>query len=301
MILLVDTNPRLEQRLKGESFPKGARARATEKQTTPAGYGAHMARLARSINEDARLMAFLGGDAGERYKKLMEAEGIPVAAKAIRDETVERLILEEKNRKTTIETKAPRLTREDMVDFYDRFLNEAAAADAVVLAESSDADGADEMKLALVRYARRLSKPVIILASEGDDAEEVKEAKPFGLVVDRDVLAAKLNKPIHFLGEIVSALDALYGGEIPLILVMGSERGSILCARGSYYFAKNEEKGGTFDTHYAAAALAAGIVRKYDAPTVLKLAHGAASTEGDADFADLKGRMNKIDVQQMEV
>ena len=64
---------------------------------------------------------------------------------------------------------------------------------------------------------------------------------------------------------------------------------------------KNEEKGGAFDAHYAAAALAAGIVRKYDAPTVLKLAHGAASTEGDADFADLKGRMNKIDIQQMEV
>lgn len=301
MILLVDTNPILEQRFKGDSFPKGARARATEKQTTPAGYGTHMARLAGSMNEDVRLMTFLGGDVGERYKKLMEAEGIPVAAKAIRDETKERLILEEKNRKTIIETKNPRLTREDMVDFYDRFLYESAAADAVVLAESTEDDEADEMKLPLVRYARKQSKPVIILAKEADDAEEVKEAKPFGLVVDRDVLAKKINKPIHFLGEIVSALDMLFGGEIPLILVTGSERGSILCARGSYYFAKNEEKGGTFDAHYAAVALAAGIVRKYDAPTVLKLAHGAASTEGEADFADLKARMNKIDIEQMEV
>lgn len=301
MILLVDTNPILEQRFKGDSFPKGARARATEKQTTPAGYGTHMARLAGSMNEDVRLMTFLGGDVGERYKKLMEAEGIPVAAKAIRDETKERLILEEKNRKTIIETKNPRLTREDMVDFYDRFLYESAAADAVVLAESTEHDEADEMKLPLVRYARRQSKPVIILAKEADDAEEIKEAKPFGLVVDRDVLAKKINKPIHFLGEIVSALDRLYGGEIPLILVTGSERGSILCARGSYYFAKNEEKGGAFDAHYAAVALAAGIVRKYDAPTVLKLAHGAASTEGEADFADLKARMNKIDIEQMEV
>lgn len=301
MILLVDTNPILEQCFKGDSFPKGARARATEKQTTPAGYGTHMARLAGSMNEDVRLMTFLGGDVGERYKKRMEAEGIPVAAKAIRDETKERLILEERNRKTIIETKNPRLTREDMVDFYDRFLYEAAAADAVVLAESSEHDEADEMKLPLVRYARRQSKPIIILAKEADDAEEVKEAKPFGLVVDRDILAKKINKPLHFLGEIVSALDMLYGGEIPLILVTGGERGSILCARGSYYFAKNEEKGGAFDAHYAAVALAAGIVRKYDAPTVLKLAHGAASTEGEADFADLKARMNQIDVQQMEV
>lgn len=301
MILLVDTNPVLEQRLKGDSFPKGARARATEKQTTPAGYGAHMAQFAGSINEDSRLMAFFGGDVGERYKKFIEAEGIHIVAKTIRDETKERLILEEKNRKTIIETKDPRLTREDMVDFYDRFLNEAASVDAVVIAESRDADEADEMKLPLVRYARRQSKPVIILAKEADDVEEMKEAKPFGLVVDRDVLAKKMNKPIHFLGEIVSALDVLYGGEIPLILVTGSERGSILCARGSYYFAKNEEKSGAFDAHYAAVALAVGIVRKYDAPTMLKLAHGAASTEGDADFADLKGRMNKIDVQQMEV
>ena len=301
MILLVDTNPILEQCFKGDSFPKGARARATEKQTTPAGYGTHMARLAGSMNEDVRLMTFLGGDVGERYKKRMEAEGIPVAAKAIRDETKERLILEERNRKTIIETKNPRLTREDMVDFYDRFLYEAAAADAVVLAESSEHDEADEMKLPLVRYARRQSKPIIILAKEADDAEEVKEAKPFGLVVDRDILAKKINKPLHFLGEIVSALDMLYGGEIPLILVTGGERGSILCARGSYYFAKNEEKGGAFDAHYAAVALAAGIVRKYDAPTVLKLAHGAASTEGEADFADLKARMNQIYVQQMEV
>lgn len=81
MILLVDTNPILEERLKGESFPKGALSRASEKQTTPAGYGTHMARFARSINESVRLMTFLGGDAGERYKKLMEAEGNQVVAK----------------------------------------------------------------------------------------------------------------------------------------------------------------------------------------------------------------------------
>lgn len=301
MILLVDTNPILEERLKGESFPKGALSRASEKQTTPAGYGTHMARLARSINESVRLMTFLGGDAGERYKKLMEAEGTQVVAKNLRDETREHVILEEKNKKTTIETAEPRRTREDMVDFYDLFLREAEKSDAVVLCESTGTGDADGMKFPLVRYARKLSKPVIILASEADDEETVKEAKPFGLVVNRHVLAAKINKPIHFLGEIVSALDTLYGGEIPLILVTGSERGSILRARGSYYFAKNEDKKGSFDTHYAALALAAGIVRKYDAPTVLKLAHGAATTEGEADFADLKGRMNQIDVQRMEV
>ena len=301
MILLIDTNPILETRLKGDSFPKGATSSVREKQIAPAGYGAHMARLAQNINESAKLMTFLGDNAGERYEKLMGLSGTDVVVKAIRDETMERLILEEKNRTSTIETPEPRLTREDMVDFYDRFLNEAAASDVVVLAKGNRKDESEAMKLPLVRYARKQSKPVIMLAESGDDPEETREARPFGIVVERDVLGEMLDKPMNFLGDIVQGLDKLYGGDIPLILVTGSERGSILCARGSYYFAKNEEKDVDFDPHAAAVALAAGIVRKYDATMLLKLAQAAAVTEPDTDFGILKGLMNKIDVQQMEV
>ena len=191
MILLIDTNPILETRLKGDSFPKGATSSVREKQIAPAGYGAHMAHLAQNINESAKLLTFLGGNAGERYEKLMSLSGTDVVVKTIRDETKERLILEEKNRTSTIETPEPRLTREDMVDFYDLFLREAEKSDAVVLCESTGTGEADGMKLPLVRYARKLSKPVIILASEADDEEAVKEAKPFGLVVNRHVLAEK--------------------------------------------------------------------------------------------------------------
>lgn len=301
MILLIDTNPILETRLKGDSFPKGVTSFVREKQIAPVGYGAHMARLAQNINESAKLMTFLGGNAGERYEKLMSLSGTDVVVKAIRDETMERLILEEKNRTTIIETPKPRLTREDMVDFYDRFLNEADASDVVVLAKGNRRDESEAMKLPLVRYARKQSKPVIMLAESGDDPEETREARPFGIVVERDVLGELLDKPMNFLGDIVQGLDKLYGGDIPLILVTGSERGSILYARGSYYFAKNEEKGVDFDPHAAAVALAAGIVRKYDATMLLKLAQAAAVTEPDTDFGILKGLMNKIDVQQMEV
>ena len=301
MILLIDTNPILETRLKGDSFPKGATSFVREKQIAPVGYGAHMARLAQKINESAKLMTFLGGNAGERYEKLMGLSGLDVVVKAIRDETMERLILEEKNRTTTIETPEPRLTREDMVDFYDRFLNEADASDVVVLAKGNRRDESEAMKLPLVRYARKQSKPVIMLAESGDDPEETREARPFGIVVERDVLGELLDKPMNFLGDIVQGLDKLYGGDIPLILVTGSERGSILYARESYYFAKNEEKCVDFDPHAAAVALAAGIVRKYDATMLLKLAQAAAVTEPDTDFGILKGLMNKIDVQQMEV
>lgn len=301
MILLIDTNPILETRLKGDSFPKGATSSVREKQTAPVGYGAHMARLARNINESAKLMTFLGGNAGERYEKLMTLSGTDVVVKTIRDETKERLILEEKNRTSTIETVEPRLTREDMVDFYDRFLNEATASDVVVLAKSTRKEDPEAMKLPLVRYARKLSKPVIMLAERSDDPEETREAWPFGIVVERDVLAEMLDKPLNFMGDIVQGFDKLYGGDIPLILVTGSERGSILCARGSYYFAKNVVKGGHSDPHAAAVALAAGIVRKYDATMLLKLAQAAAVTDAGTDFGELKGLMNKIDVQQMEV
>ncbi|MDY3117990.1 MAG: PfkB family carbohydrate kinase [Peptoniphilus sp.] len=301
MILLVDTNPILEQRLQGDSFPKGAISRAETKQTKAAGYGAHMASLVRNMNEEARLMAFLGDYAGERYEKLLSQVGVDVIVKNIRDETQERLILEEKYKTSTIETREPRLTREDMVGFYDRFLNEVSGTDVVVIAKGSRRDAPEEMKLPLVRYARKKSKPVIILATEEDDVEETREARPFGVVVDRDVLARRMKRPIHFLGDIVKAVEQLYGNEIPLILITGSERGSVLCAWGTYFYAKNEVVDEHFDAHYAAVALAAGIVRKYDAPMILKLAQAAAATVGETDFGTLKGRMNTIEIQQMEV
>ena len=301
MILLIDTNPILETRLRGDSFAKGATSSVQEKRMAPAGYGARMAKLASNINESAKLMTFLGGSAGERYEKLISLSGTDVVVKAIRDETKERLILEEKNRMSTLETPEPRLTREDMVDFYEGFLKEAAASEVVVLAKSTRKEDPEAMKLPLVRYARKLSKPVIMLAESNDDPEETREARPFGIVVERDVLGELLDKPMNFLGDIVQGLDKLYGGDIPLILVTGSERGSILYARGSYFFAKNEEKGAHFDPHAAAVALAAGIVRKYDATMLLKLTQAAAVTETGTDFGILKGLMNKIDVQQMEV
>ncbi|CAC9924388.1 Tagatose-6-phosphate kinase [Aedoeadaptatus nemausensis] len=301
MILIIDTNPILERRLTGDSFPKGGRGEATESITSAKGYGADMARLAEDMNEGARLLTFLGGFAGDRYNKLLSQSGIVVESESLRDETQERIILEEKYKNTSIYTKEPRITREDTVDFYERFVRECLSSDVVVIAKGTRSKDPESMKLPMVRYARSKSKPVIILSDERDDVEEVREAKPFGMIIDRSALSKLVKRNLQFLGDIASTVEKLYGDDIPLILVTGSSKGSILYCRGDYFFAKNDEINDYFDPHHAAVAMAAGIVRKYDAPTLLKLTAAAAQSEKTTDFATIKSDMNRINVQTMEV
>lgn len=301
MILIVDTNPILERRLTGDSFPKGGRGEATESVTSAKGYGAEMACLAEDMNEGARLLTFLGGFAGERYEKLLSQSGIVLKSETLRDETQERFILEEKYKTTSIYTKEPRITREDTVDFYEDFVRESVSSDVVVIAKGTRSKDPESMKLPMVRYARSKSKPVIILSDERDDVEEVREAKPFGMIIDRSALSKLVNRNLQFLGDIASTVSKLYGDDIPLILVTGSSKGSILYCRGDYFFAKNDEVNDYFNPHYAAVAMAAGIVRKYDAPTLLKLTAAAAQSEETTDFATIKSDMNRIKVQTMEV
>ena len=301
MILIVDNNPILERRLTGESFPKGGTGEAVESTTSATGYGVDMARLAGDMNEGARLLTFLGGFAGEQYGKFLSQSGIVLESESLRDETQERIILEEKNKTTTIYTREPRITREDTVDFYERFVRESVASDVVVIAKGTRSKEPESMKLPMVRYARSKSKPVIILSDERDDVEEVREAKPFGMIIDRAALSQLVDRNLQFLGDIASTVAKLYGDDIPLILVTGSSKGSILYCKGEYFFAKNDEINDYFDPHHAAVAMAAGIVRKYDAPTLLKLTAASAQSEKTTDFATIKSDMNRINVQSMEV
>ncbi|MDD7363093.1 MAG: PfkB family carbohydrate kinase [Peptoniphilus sp.] len=301
MILFVDTNPILERRLIGDSFPKGGTGRASSSETIAAGYGADMAILANNMNEESRLLTFLGGLAGERYERILRQSGNVVEVQRLKDETQERFVMEEKYKTSRIYTEEPRLTREDILDFYERFVIETASSDAVVLAKGTRSDNPEEMKLPMVRYARKKSKPVMMFSDENDAVDAVREAKPFGIIIDRDALGRIAGKKLQFLSDVTSALKALYGGDIPLILVTGGVKGSILYFRGECYYAKNDEESDSFNPHFAGVAMAAGIVRNYDAPMLLKLAAAAAQSERDADFAKIKSDMNRIHVQKMEV
>lgn len=301
MILLVDTNPILERRLIGDSFPKGGVGHTTGDAMIAAGYGAKMAMLASDMNEDGRLLAFLGGFAGIRYEKILRGRGIVVEMQNLRDETQERFVLEEKYKTTEIYTEEPRLTREDIVDFYERFVIEAISSDVIVIAKGTRSEESEAMKLPLVRYARNKSKPVLILSDDKDEISAVRGAKPFGILIDREALAVLAKKKLQFLSDVTEALGKLYQGEIPLILVTGGAKGSILYYKGDYYYAKRDEEQKNFDAHHAAVALAAGIVRRYDAPTLLKLAVAAAQSGENSDFAKIKSDMSRIDVNTVEV
>lgn len=301
MILVVDPCPYLERKITGQDFPKSRVSYADSQQTRPAGYGADMCELAADMNESVRLITFLGGNAGDRFETLFVSRGGDVIRKPLRDETQECFILEEKYKSTQIFTKEPRITRESVLDFYERYAKEVAESDVVAITRDRRRDEGEAMKLPLIRYARKKSKPVVVLCDHTDDIDDLVEARPFGIVIDRFALSKLTGKNMQFIGDVSKALKSLFQERIPLILVTGSDKGAILFFRGEFFHGKHETEEIEFDEHNALFAMATGILRNYDARMILKLSLAAAKSTDDSEFVDIKSDMNRIEVRKMEV
>lgn len=303
MILLVDINPIIERRLSGGDFPKGKVSYADKLEVLPCGQGVDLANISLNLKEETALMAFLGGTNGDLFARKFLSSNIRLFIEKLRDESQERICLEEKYKETRVYTREPRLTREDIMDFYKLFQENISQFDTIVLTENSRSENPDKIELGLIKLARGASVPIVCPLNLKDDFQEIIEARPFGLVINRKDLESILGQEIHYMGQVIEGLKQTTQGKIPLVLVCGGKSGTILYTGDRIYYGKtNHPEEPEIDPGKAMLGLALGISRRYDPEMTLKMTVATGMPPWDEkNYAEIKAEMNKIKVEIMEV
>lgn len=302
MLLVVDINPHLERRLSGGDFPKGKVSQAEHLEIGAKGIGADLARLGVGLNEDTALMVFLGGSNGEFYASKFVSSNIRLFVEKLRDESQEAICLEEKYKETKIFTREPRLTREDIRDFYQLFKKNIESFKVVVLSPMNRQEMPENMEVDLIKLARASSTPIVVPFQGERDYKEIIDSRPFAIVLSRTDLEKIAGKEIQFIGEVTENLSKIFMDKIPFVLLTGSKKGTILYADKEIYFAHlGMGKELNIDTNKAMLGLAAGIARKYSPEMILRLAVASGNMERqEEDFASIKLEMNKLKIEKME-
>ncbi len=299
MLLFLDLNPILKRRYQAEKFPKGKKTAADRNQVEAHGMGVEMARIAANMNEDASLMTFLGGANGQQFSEKMMSMPIRLIVKKLRDETQEMVSLEEKSSTTEVISQEPRITREDMIDFYAHFREINHRYGAIAIAHYEREQLPENMLLSLVKLANNESLHTVV-SGRYQELDDLIAAKPYALLLEREDLSRYFDRTIEFTGDIVNILKSHFS-TIPVTMVMGS-RGLILACENQIVYGKHKEALELMTTSGVMAGFASAIGRNYDPEMILRLslACGLAAHEEEMTFGTVKAKMNEVEFNVLE-
>lgn len=299
MLLFIDLNPILKRRYHAEKFPRGKKTMAEHNQVEAAGMGVEMARVAVNMNEDASLMTFLGGANGQQFSEKIASTPLRLIVKKLRDETQEMISLEAKNAVTEITSQAPRVTREDMIDFYAHFREINHRFGAIAIAPYDREYLPENMLLSLIKLANNENLHTVV-SGRYQELNNLITAKPYALLLERDDLSEFFNRTIEFTGDIVNILKSHFN-TIPVTMVMGS-RGLILSCENQIIYGKHKDAMELMTASGVMAGFASAIGRNYNPEMILRLslACGLAAHDEDMTFGTVKAKMNEVEINLLE-
>ncbi|MDO5301656.1 MAG: PfkB family carbohydrate kinase [Tissierellia bacterium] len=298
MLVLADPNPRLRRKLIGESFPKGRDSVARELDLAPGGRGGFMAELAVAMDAKVTYVTLLGGSSGVLYHELLRQIPMTVKFHRLRDNTRESIVLEEGSKLTTVHTPSPRVTGEDISEFFQDYL-EAVQEGQVVVAVPNELEDDEDLTGGLIQFAKREKTPIFVKYREGE-FPKLSNLAAYGLVISREDLKKLSGKEMTLIGEI-GAFVREQMSHIPLVLVTGSKKGVLLFTPEKVLYGFFEDSEELSLSHGGLLiGLACGMERNYGGEQLLKLSMATGATKV-ADFAEIKGLMSRIEVQEMEV
>ncbi|MDO5036971.1 MAG: hypothetical protein Q4E37_01585 [Tissierellia bacterium] len=303
MILIVDLNPKLERRLRGE-FLKGRTSQVEESQTRAVSPGISMARLATSINEPTSLMTYIGGLVGQALVQELIDLPIRLIPESLKDNSQESFLLEERTRTTEILTKEPRITREDMSNFYTKYKDKLDQYELVILAPHDRDQLPDDMTYMMTHMASQAGLPLVVKADKKTDPLKLIKARPHAMVMDRAILSELSGRPLNYMRDVFKAKRALFKEDLAYLLLVGSKQGVTLFKGNEAYYGQTQDMDHQeLNEDYLMVGLGLGLVRKYDPQTTLRLAMAAGSVgllEDKIDFPKIKALMPKIEIKKIE-
>ena len=305
MILTIDLNPAVDEQYFLEEIPLKGNVDAKSFRYSPGGSGIKIARLLDIFNENTLITGFLGGVSGEFYHRRLVESGIGHRIVNIKDDIRTRLkIVDENNNKIIISSNKPRVTREEMVQFYELY-SETIDDFNIIIASGTLPQGIDtDIYFDLINLANKKEK-IFILDGVGEELLKGIDASPYIVIISKEELENLVNLSLNFENEIIKAGKFILDKGVKILVINLYEKGIIVLEESTGYrldFPNVDVDMEELDNAGIVAGLALGISRKYDFEMTLKLSQAFSvvyAMEEDInklEMSDVKRFMGEIDI-----
>lgn len=304
MILTVDFNPILKRKYSFDSLNTNGANIPEKVEYGAGGEGTEMSYLLNALNEEVKVIGYLGGINGTYIQYNLTQLQIPNSFIPIKDETPETIILDSGDNEIVIKTKEPRITREELEKFYEVFNKNAMEADIICLMGNIPSSIPKEIVYDFVERASKYNLKVFI-SLKGEALKYTLDSKPCYLLIDKEDLEDLTNLRLNTSGEIIKASRYIMDRGVSKLVINLDDRGSLLLTQDSYYRVNilNNNRAFKTNTSYMLGGYAFAVSRGYDIDMAAKLGQacgiGNSYIKGEIkDMGDIKQTMNEIEVKK---
>jgi 1-phosphofructokinase family hexose kinase len=302
MLLIITPNPALDRTMVFPGLRLGAVQRTDDVVVAAGGKGLNVARAARTLGQDARVCAPLGGLTGELVARLAESEGLTgrwSRHAAGETRTCILLVDPEGGDATALNESGPVLAADDWEAFRAAALSASVGARLCLVSGSLPRGVAPEKLGGLLGDLAAAGRRAIIDTS-GAALTAALAARPYGVKVNGAELAAALGREeVTDIADAATALAELRARGIDLAVVSLGARGAVAADHTGSWWAcpppiRLVSTVGCGDS--LLAGMATGLLRGLLLPEALRL--GVAC--GSADALTIGGgRLDLADVERL--
>lgn len=305
MILTVDLNPRMDRKYTLDKIYVGKDTKAKSLIYNPGGNGMVATTLLYTFNEKSFMTGFLGGVNGEYFHKKLIEKSIMHEFVPIKEETATNIkLIDEGENCTTISEEGPRITREEVVNFYELYSNLVENANIICgLGDILPLGVPKDIYFDLISMANKKNKK-FILDIGGEELSYGIDASPYMVIIRQSELEDLTRLSLTFENEIIKAGRYILDKDVEFVIIDLKNKGSIVLGQEKgyrveipYYSRKNGE-----DYRGMSSGFAIGINRNYDIEMTLKLGQAfdiAANSISDimtVEISDIKRIMSEIEI-----
>lgn len=301
MILSVDLNPVLKKKYLFDQFGKINYAK--DSTSLPGGEGIELAYLLKGLNTKVGLSGFLGGVNGAYIHKVLSESSIMHDYALIKDENAEYIILSTKDEDIIINGKSPKITREEMGGFLEKFNKLLESSSIICCSGDHYGNTSGELYYNIVSNANLENKKILV-SLKGENLKYSLEASPYLVILEKDDLEDLTRLKLDYEYEIIKAGNYLMEKRVKIALITIDDTRSIVLTPDNVYRVDVEavERQGQINYGYLLAGFAFALDRGYDFELMLRLGQACGMINFfEYDFLDMshiKRIMGKINVSK---
>lgn len=264
-------------------------------------YGSNFlaSEIFHSLKEDYKVLSYAGGYTAMKYRNYLESYLADYYLITIKDEARAVIDIKENTRTTRIIENAPRITRDDELNFVDRFDDIVYDTRVTLLMEDFDTNISLDFYQGLINVSNRYIKKLFVSASKST-MKLCIDSNVFAMSMDYKDLSDILNLRLSTLDDIISVVKFMAIDKDRIILIKFNDN-LIIFTKDCYYLFDYEKKPYIkIDKNMALLGLAIGFERKYDLETSLKIASSFSifnkKDSENFDFSLIKKIMSESDL-----
>lgn len=305
MILTINLNPVLEKEYYMDRLLPRVETEAEKVVYKSSGAGINTSQILNNLNLDLVAIGFLGGLSGKYIYNDLSDQGINSNFTVMKDDTQSSIILIENNQfLSKITELKPRITREELGNFYELYKNAIPKFDIICGSGSIPIGAPDEIYFDLITLAKMENKR-FLLDSTGIELQYGIEAKPYMVKINVSELETLTRVELNFENEIIKAANYILEKDVEIVVIDLDEKGSIVLTKDRGYRLEIEDMEFTLsiDQGYTLAGYAFGMEKEYDLDMTMRLgqafriAYGVAENIQDIDMSDIKKIMSNITIR----